>query len=161
MLLQSVCVPDRLHESFVDQLDHPGGVQIARALYPSLVPDPADCHVRTALLSCMVFKSLVPGMSMLCSSRWVTEARALVGGGWVPLFVDAGLCRLDEATGRIDYEALEKSAQLFRPKLIIAGASAYSRNIDYKRMRAIADSVGAYLMSDMAHISGVRVCAAS
>lgn len=63
--------------------------------------------------------------------------------------------RLDEATGRIDYDALEKSAQLFRPKLIIAGASAYSRNIDYKRMRDIADSVGAYLMSDMAHISGL------
>jgi glycine hydroxymethyltransferase len=63
--------------------------------------------------------------------------------------------RLDESTGRIDYDALEKSAQLFRPKLIIAGASAYSRNIDYSRMRAIADSVGAYLMSDMAHISGL------
>lgn len=46
--------------------------------------------------------------------------------------------RLDESTGRIDYDALEKSAQLFRPKLIIAGASAYSRNIDYKRMREIA-----------------------
>jgi glycine hydroxymethyltransferase len=47
-------------------------------------------------------------------------------------------CRLDESTGYIDYDALEKSAALFRPKLIIAGASAYSRNIDYKRMRAIA-----------------------
>jgi glycine/serine hydroxymethyltransferase len=47
-------------------------------------------------------------------------------------------CRLDESTGYIDYDALEKSAVLFRPKLIIAGASAYSRNIDYKRMRAIA-----------------------
>jgi len=46
--------------------------------------------------------------------------------------------RLDESTGHIDYDALEKSAQLFRPKLIIAGASAYSRNIDYKRMREIA-----------------------
>lgn len=46
--------------------------------------------------------------------------------------------RLDESTGHIDYDALEKSAQLFRPKLIIAGASAYSRNIDYTRMRAIA-----------------------
>ncbi len=63
--------------------------------------------------------------------------------------------RLNEATGTIDYDALEKSAALFRPKLIIAGASAYSRNIDYARMRAIADSVGAYLMSDMAHISGL------
>lgn len=65
------------------------------------------------------------------------------------------LSRLNEATGTIDYDALEKSAALFRPKLIIAGASAYSRNIDYARMRAIADSVDAYLMSDMAHISGL------
>ncbi len=55
----------------------------------------------------------------------------------------------------VDYDALERSAALFRPKLIIAGASAYSRNYDYPRMRAIADSAGAYLMSDMAHISGL------
>lgn len=63
--------------------------------------------------------------------------------------------RLDEETGIVDYDALEKSAQLFRPKLIIAGASAYSRDFDYARMREIADSVGAYLMADMAHISGL------
>ena len=63
--------------------------------------------------------------------------------------------RLNEATGTVDYEALEKSALLFRPRLIIAGASAYSRDFDYPRMRRIADSVGAYLMSDMAHISGL------
>ncbi|GMM27774.1 glycine hydroxymethyltransferase [Martiniozyma asiatica (nom. inval.)] len=63
--------------------------------------------------------------------------------------------RLDEKTGLIDYEMLEKTAVLFRPKVIVAGASAYSRIIDYKRMRAIADKVGAYLMSDMAHISGL------
>lgn len=60
--------------------------------------------------------------------------------------------RLNEATGLIDYDALEKSAALFRPKLLIAGASAYARDYDYPRMRQIADSVGAYLMSDMAHI---------
>ncbi|OJJ50474.1 hypothetical protein ASPZODRAFT_147985 [Penicilliopsis zonata CBS 506.65] len=63
--------------------------------------------------------------------------------------------RLDESTGLIDYDALEKSAALFRPKLIVAGTSAYSRLIDYARMRKIADSVGAYLLSDMAHISGL------
>ncbi|OQE13927.1 hypothetical protein PENFLA_c042G08957 [Penicillium flavigenum] len=63
--------------------------------------------------------------------------------------------RLDESTGLIDYDALEKSATLYRPKLIIAGTSAYSRLIDYPRMRAIADSVGAYLLADMAHISGL------
>lgn len=63
--------------------------------------------------------------------------------------------RLDESTGLVDYDALEKSASLFRPKLIIAGASAYSRDFDYARMRDIADSVGAYMMADMAHISGL------
>uniref|UniRef100_A0A7S3QT21 Serine hydroxymethyltransferase n=1 Tax=Dunaliella tertiolecta TaxID=3047 RepID=A0A7S3QT21_DUNTE len=63
--------------------------------------------------------------------------------------------RLNEEAGIIDYDGLEKSAQLFRPKMIIAGASAYSRNIDYKRMREICDQHSAYLLSDMAHISGL------
>lgn len=63
--------------------------------------------------------------------------------------------RLDESTGLIDYDMLEKTATLFRPKLIVAGASAYPRDIDYPRMRKIADEVGAFLMMDMAHISGL------
>jgi len=63
--------------------------------------------------------------------------------------------QLDPSTGHIDYDQMEKSAELFRPKLIVAGASAYSRLIDYERIRKIADSVGAYVLSDMAHISGL------
>lgn len=63
--------------------------------------------------------------------------------------------RLDEDTGRIDYDAMERSAELFRPKMIVAGASAYSRLIDYERIRRIADKVGAYVLADMAHISGL------
>lgn len=63
--------------------------------------------------------------------------------------------RLDESTGLIDYQKLEELAMLFRPRIIIAGTSAYSRLIDYERMRNIADNVGAYLLSDMAHISGL------
>jgi len=57
--------------------------------------------------------------------------------------------------GFIDYDALEQQAKLFLPKLIIAGASAYPRDYDYARFRAIADSVGAYLLVDMAHFSGL------
>lgn len=57
--------------------------------------------------------------------------------------------------GWIDYDGLEKTAQLFRPKMIIAGASAYSRDYDYGRMRKIADQHNAFLLSDMAHISGL------
>ena len=63
--------------------------------------------------------------------------------------------QLDPSTGQIDYDQMEKSAELFRPKLIVAGASAYSRLIDYERIREIADKAGAYVMSDMAHISGL------
>ena len=58
-------------------------------------------------------------------------------------------------TERINYDEVEAKALEFKPKMIIAGASAYPRLIDYKRMREIADKVGAYLMVDMAHISGL------
>lgn len=63
--------------------------------------------------------------------------------------------RLDESTGLIDYEGLEELARLYRPKIIVAGTSAYSRLVDYSKMREAADSVDAYLMSDIAHISGL------
>ena len=55
----------------------------------------------------------------------------------------------------IDYETLEANAIMYRPKVLVAGTSAYCRLIDYKRMREIADLCGAYLMVDMAHISGL------
>ena len=58
-------------------------------------------------------------------------------------------------TGRIDYDALAERAEAERPKMIIAGASAYSRILDFARFREIADRVGAYLMVDMAHIAGL------
>jgi len=63
-----------------------------------------------------------------------------------------GVSREDEM---IDYDALEKQAAGVKPKMITAGASAYSRVIDFERMRMIADSVGAYLFVDMAHIAGL------
>lgn len=60
-----------------------------------------------------------------------------------------------EDTGFIDYDELERLAKEYKPKLIVAGASAYPRIIDFKRFREIADSIGAYLMVDMAHIAGL------
>ena len=62
---------------------------------------------------------------------------------------------LKEETETIDYDALEALALEHRPRMIVAGASAYSRLIDFERFRRIADSVGAYLMVDMAHIAGL------
>ena len=59
------------------------------------------------------------------------------------------------ADGYIDYDEVEKIALECKPKLIVAGASAYSRIIDWQKFREIADEVGAYLMVDMAHIAGL------
>ena len=63
--------------------------------------------------------------------------------------------KVDSKTGLIDYDNVLEIALSTRPKMIIAGASAYSREIDFKRFREIADRVGAYLMVDMAHIAGL------
>ena len=63
--------------------------------------------------------------------------------------------KLNEETGRIDYDEMERLALECKPKLIVGGASAYSREWDYARMRAIADKVGALLMVDMAHTAGL------
>jgi len=62
---------------------------------------------------------------------------------------------VEEATGRIDYNAVEQTAQAEKPKMIICGASAYSRDWDYERLRKIADSVGALLLADISHPSGL------
>jgi len=62
---------------------------------------------------------------------------------------------VNPSTGLVNYDDMENRAKMFIPKLLIAGGSAYTREWDYARMRRIADSVGAYLMVDMAHISGL------
>lgn len=62
---------------------------------------------------------------------------------------------VDEVTQTIDYDLVEKLAMEHKPKLILAGASAYARAIDFKRFKEIADKVGAYLLVDMAHIAGL------
>jgi len=62
---------------------------------------------------------------------------------------------VEEATGRLDYDQIEKIATDVQPQMIIAGASAYSRDIDFKRFRAIADIVGAFLLADISHPSGL------
>ena len=63
--------------------------------------------------------------------------------------------KVDPKTGLIDYQELARTAKLFRPKIIIAGISCYSRNLEYDKFRQICDDVGAILMADMAHVSGL------
>ncbi|XP_062914751.1 serine hydroxymethyltransferase, cytosolic isoform X2 [Mobula hypostoma] len=71
------------------------------------------------------------------------------------IFFESMPYKVNRETGYIDYDRLAENARLFHPKLIISGVSCYSRNLDYARMRQIADENGAYLMADMAHISGL------
>ena len=82
----------------------------------------------------------------------LTHGSAVNFSGRTYRFVPYGV---DRESGRIDYDALEKQAEECRPALIVAGASAYARILDFPRFRAIADKVGAKLMVDMAHIAGL------
>lgn len=74
---------------------------------------------------------------------------------WVSKIYNFEFYAMDPKTELIDYDALEAKAKEFQPKLIIAGASSYSRLIDYERIARVAKEVGAYFMVDMAHIAGL------
>jgi glycine hydroxymethyltransferase len=91
------------------------------------------------------------GMSLAAGGHLTHGARPNLSGKWFNAF-SYGV-RAEDA--RIDFDEVERLAQTHRPKLIIAGGSAYPRVIDFARFRAIADSVGAYLMVDMAHFAGL------
>jgi glycine hydroxymethyltransferase len=71
------------------------------------------------------------------------------------IFFESMPYRVNAETGLVDYDEIQKQAEVYRPKILVSGASAYPRDWDYKRLREIADSVGALLMTDMAHISGL------
>lgn len=119
----------------------------------SLSGSPSNFQVYTALLEphARILSLDLPHGGHL-SHGYQTDTKKISA---VSKYFESMPYRLDETTGFIDYDKLEASALLFRPKLIVAGASAYPRDYDYARMRAIADKVGAYLLSDMAHISGL------
>lgn len=88
----------------------------------------------------------------LSSGGHLTHGHPMNFSGKLYNFVSYGVKKEDET---IDYEDVREKAHLVKPKLIVAGASAYSRIIDFRRFREIADEVGAYLMVDMAHIAGL------
>lgn len=91
------------------------------------------------------------GMSLADGGHLTHGSKASISGK----YFHAESYGVSRETECIDYDALQKKAEEVRPKLIIGGASAYPRFIDYARMREIADSVGAYLMVDMAHVAGL------
>lgn len=80
-----------------------------------------------------------------------------LGLNYSGIYYNAAFYRVNEQTERLDMDAVRDSALKIRPKMIIAGASAYPRTIDFEAFRRIADEVGAYLLSDIAHIAGLVV----
>ena len=91
------------------------------------------------------------GMSLNSGGHLTHGAKPAQSGKWF----NAIHYEVNEETGLIDYESVEKLAVEHKPKIIIAGGSAYSRIIDFKKFRDICDKVGAYLLVDMAHFSGL------
>ena len=111
------------------------GSQANMAVYMSLL-DPGD---------------IILGMS-LADGGHLTHGSKVNFSGKLYRFISYGL---DAETGEIDYSQVESLAKEHSPKMIVAGFSAYSRIADWKKFRLIADSIGAYLMVDMAHIAGL------
>ena len=91
------------------------------------------------------------GMDLAHGGHLTHGSRASMSGK----YFNATFYGVDPETETIDYEALLRKAEEVKPKLIIAGASAYPRFIDFQKMREVADQVGAYLMVDMAHVAGL------
>ncbi|CAF2061682.1 unnamed protein product [Brassica napus] len=119
----------------------------------SLSGSPANFQVYTALLKPheRIMALDLPHGGHL-SHGYQTDTKKISA---VSIFFETMPYRLDENTGYIDYDQLEKSAVLFRPKLIVAGASAYARLYDYARIRKVCDKQKAVMLADMAHISGL------
>lgn len=93
----------------------------------------------------------IMGMSLDAGGHLTHGSKVSFSGKWLNS-VQYGVCR---DTGLIDYDEVERLALENKPKLIVAGGSAYPRQIDFKRFRKIADKIGAYLMVDMAHFAGL------
>jgi len=91
------------------------------------------------------------GMSLNSGGHLTHGAKVALSGKWLNSFH----YEVDKESGLIDYEQVQALAKQHKPKIIIAGGSAYSRIIDFKKFKEIADSVGSYLMVDMAHFSGL------
>lgn len=91
------------------------------------------------------------GMSLDAGGHLTHGAKVSFSGKWL----NSAAYGVRREDGLIDYEQVEELAKVYRPKLIVAGGSAYPRKIDFARFRSIADGIGAYLMVDMAHFAGL------
>ena len=139
---------------FVDEAERLA-IERAKALFGAEHAN-VQPHSGSGANMAVYFTVLQPGDTILSMSLdhggHLSHGHALNFSGRFFRIVPYGV---DPGTERIDYDAVERLAREHKPRMIVAGASAYSRIIDFKRFRAIADTVGAYLTVDMAHIAGL------
>lgn len=119
--------------------------------YANVQPHSGSQANQTVFLALLNPGDTYMGLDLACGGHLTHGSPVNLSGKWfkpVPYGVDP-------KTHRMDYDQIESLAKEHKPKMIIAGGSAYPRTIDFARMRAIADRVGAYLMVDMAHFAGL------
>ena len=139
-------VVDQIEQVAIDRL-----CKIYDAEYANVQPHSGAEAIMAVIMACLKPGDTFMGMD-LSQGGHLTHGSPVNASGILYHAVSYGL---DEQTGLIDYDKMEQIARECRPKLIIGGASAYSREWDYERMRKLADEVGALLWIDMAHTAGI------
>ena len=139
------------HVDVVEQLAIDRAKELFGADYANVQPHSGSSANSAVFMALCQPGDTILGMS-LAHGGHLTHGASVSFSGRIYNAVQYGL---NEATGEIDYEQVEALAIEHKPKMIIAGFSAYSRIVDWQRFRDIADAVGAYLFVDMAHIAGL------
>ena len=135
----------------VEQLAIDRAKKLFGAAYANVQPHSGAQANMAVLFSLLTPGDTVMGMNLTDGGHLTHGSPVNMSGKYFKI-VPYGV---DKETERIDYDALEKQAEECKPKLIVAGASAYARIIDFPRLAEIAHKVGAYLMVDIAHIAGL------
>jgi len=119
--------------------------------YVNVQPHSGAQANQAVFLSLLQPGDTILGMSLAAGGHLTHGAAPNLSGKWF----NAVQYGVDETTAQIDFDELQKLAEQHKPKIILAGGSAYPRTLDFAAFRRVADSVGAYLMVDMAHIPGL------
>jgi len=141
---------------FIDQVEDLAIERLCKLFgvkYANVQPNSGSQANQSVFLALLQPGDTVLGMSLDAGGHLTHGAKPNMSGKWF----NAITYGVRKDNGLIDYEQVEQLAKEHKPKMIVAGASAYPRQIDFKKFREIADSVGAYLMVDVAHYAGLIV----
>ncbi|MHB1587213.1 MAG: serine hydroxymethyltransferase [Acidiferrobacteraceae bacterium] len=139
------------HVDIVEQLAIDRVKRLFGAAYANVQPHSGSQANQAVYVALLAPHDVILGMSLAHGGHLTHGAKVNFSGK----YYNAVQYGIDERTGEVDYGEIERLALAHRPKMLVAGFSAYSRVLDWGRFRAIADKVGAYLFVDMAHVAGL------